>query len=107
MEVDDEEIVARLSGRRCHPGSGRVYHIEHNPPKFEGIDDETGEALIQRDDDREETVRKRLAVYQEQTRPLVDFYGSMQSEDAPASHRSAGVGDVQHIRAQVFAALGA
>ncbi len=107
IAVDDEEIVARLSGRRVHPGSGRVYHIEHNPPKVEGVDDVTGEALVQRDDDLEETVRKRLAVYQEQTRPLVDFYGSMEGDKAPAYHRIAGVGDVQEIRAKVLKALGA
>ena len=107
IAVDDEEIVARLSGRRVHPGSGRVYHIEHNPPKVEGGDDVTGEALVQRDDDLEETVRKRLAVYQEQTRPLVDFYGSMEGDKAPAYHRIAGVGDVQEIRAKVLKALGA
>lgn len=107
IAVDDEEIVARLSGRRVHPGSGRVYHIRYNPPKVTGADDETGEPLVQRDDDREETVRKRLAVYQEQTRPLVDFYGSMSGENAPAYHRIEGVGEVQDIRAKVFAALGA
>jgi adenylate kinase len=107
IAVDDEEIVARLSGRRVHPGSGRVYHIRYNPPKVEGVDDETGEPLVQRDDDREETVRKRLAVYQEQTRPLVDFYGSMSGESAPAYHRIEGVGEVQDIRAKVFAELGA
>ena len=107
IAVADEEIVARLSGRRVHPGSGRVYHIRYNPPKQEGVDDETGEALVQRDDDQEETVRKRLAVYQEQTRPLVDFYGTMEGERAPAYHRVAGVGDVQDIRSRVMAALGA
>ncbi len=106
IAVDDEEIVTRLSGRRVHPGSGRVYHVQHNPPKVEGLDDVTGEALVQRDDDREETIRKRLAVYQEQTRPLVDFYGSMEGDSAPAYHRIAGVGDVQAIRAQVLEALG-
>lgn len=106
IAVDDEEIVARLSGRRVHPGSGRVYHVQHNPPKVDGLDDVTGEALVQRDDDREETIRKRLAVYQEQTRPLVDFYGSMEGDGAPAYHRIAGVGDVQAIRAQVLEALG-
>ena len=72
--VPDEEIVKRLSGRRVHPASGRVYHIEHNPPQQEGIDDETGEALIQREDDKEATIRKRLEVYHQQTLPLVDFY---------------------------------
>ncbi|MEK9654562.1 MAG: adenylate kinase [Halieaceae bacterium] len=74
IAVSDEEIIKRLSGRRVHPGSGRVYHIDHNPPVQAGRDDETGEALVQRDDDLEETVRKRLGVYHEQTRPLVDFY---------------------------------
>lgn len=107
IAVDEEEIVSRLSGRRVHPGSGRVYHVTNNPPKVEGVDDETGEALVQRDDDQEGTVRKRLAVYQEQTRPLVDFYGTMEGERAPAYHRVAGVGDVQDIRSRVMAALGA
>jgi adenylate kinase len=106
IAVDDEEIVARLSGRRVHPGSGRVYHVLHNPPKVAGVDDETGEELVQRDDDREETVRKRLAVYQEQTRPLVDFYSGMTGEDAPAYHRIEGVGGVAEIRSRVVAALG-
>jgi adenylate kinase len=74
IDVDDEEIVKRLSGRRVHLESGRVYHVVYNPPKQEGHDDVTGEALIQRDDDKEETIRKRLAVYHEQTEPLVEFY---------------------------------
>jgi adenylate kinase len=107
IAVDDEEIVARLSGRRVHPGSGRVYHVTHNPPKVDGVDDETGEPLVQRDDDREETVRKRLAVYQEQTRPLVDFYGDMSGPEAPAYHRIAGTGSVDAIRDKVLGALGA
>ena len=77
IAVSDEEIIKRLSGRRVHPGSGRVYHIEFNPPAQSGVDDETGEELIQRDDDREETIRKRLSVYHEQTRPLVDFYSRL------------------------------
>ncbi len=106
ISVDDEEIVSRLSGRRVHPGSGRVYHVTNNPPKVEGVDDETGEALVQRDDDQEDTIRKRLAVYQEQTRPLVDFYGAMEGDEAPGYHRIEGVGDVQDIRAQVLGALG-
>lgn len=105
IAVDDEEIVARLSGRRVHPGSGRVYHILHNPPKVAGLDDETGEELVQREDDREGTVRKRLAVYQEQTRPLVDFYSGMTGDDAPAYHRIEGVGGVAEIRSRVVAAL--
>ena len=107
IAVDDEEIVKRLSGRRCHPGSGRVYHVTYNPPRVEGVDDETGEPLVQRDDDREETVRKRLAVYQEQTRPLVDFYSGMEGPGAPAYHRIAGVGSVDEIREKVLDALGA
>jgi adenylate kinase len=82
-----------------------VYHIEHNPPKVTGLDDETGEALVQRDDDREDTVRKRLSVYQEQTRPLVDFYSNMTGDNAPAYHRIAGVGDVAAIRAKIVQAL--
>ena len=106
IAVDDEEIVERLSGRRVHPASGRVYHVLHNPPQREGVDDETGEALVQRDDDQEDTVRKRLDVYQQQTRPLVNFYRSMSGSRAPACHRVEGVGSVEDIRAKVFAALG-
>ena len=98
IAVDDEEIVGRLSGRRVHPASGRVYHILHNPPAVEGIDDVSGEALIQRDDDREETVRKRLDVYQQQTRPLVDFYSAL---DGPQYHRINGVGNVTAISAEI------
>ncbi len=74
ISVPDEVIISRLDGRRVHPGSGRVYHVEYNPPKVEGVDDVTGEPLVQRDDDRAETVRDRLRVYHEQTAPLVDFY---------------------------------
>ena len=98
IAVDDEEIVGRLSGRRVHPASGRVYHILHNPPAIEGIDDVSGEALIQRDDDREETVRKRLEVYQQQTRPLVDFYSAL---EGPQYHRINGVGNVTAISAEI------
>ncbi|PLW83166.1 adenylate kinase [Kineobactrum sediminis] len=104
--VDDEEIVSRLSGRWVHPASGRVYHMKHNPPQNDCVDDETGEPLVQRDDDREETVRKRLQVYHQQTRPLVEFYRSMTGSDAPRSHRIEGVGSVDDIRRKVFAALG-
>lgn len=103
--VDDEQIVSRMSGRRVHEGSGRVYHVEHNPPQREGLDDVTGEALIQRDDDREETVRKRLAVYHEQTRPLVDYYSSLEGEAAPAYHRVDGIGSVEEVRDRIVAAL--
>jgi adenylate kinase len=106
IDVEDDEIVARLGGRRVHPGSGRVYHVLYNPPQREGLDDETGEPLVQRDDDREETVRKRLEVYHSQTSPLVDFYKNMKGDDAPAYHCIAGVGSVEEIRDKVFAALG-
>jgi adenylate kinase len=78
IAVEDEEIVKRLSGRRVHPESGRIYHTVFNPPAVEGIDDVSGEPLIQRDDDKEETIRKRLQVYHQQTRPLVDFYKGLQ-----------------------------
>jgi adenylate kinase len=105
IAVEDEEIVARLSGRRVHPGSGRVYHVQHNPPQQEGVDDETGEPLVQRDDDQEETVRRRLEVYHSQTSPLVDFYQSMSGAEAPAYHCVPGVGGVDEIRDMVFAAL--
>jgi adenylate kinase len=98
IAVDDEEIVGRLSGRRVHPGSGRIYHVDHNPPQTAGVDDITGEPLIQRDDDREETVRKRLAVYHEQTQPLVDFYKTL---EGPAHHSVAGVGSVEDITKQI------
>jgi adenylate kinase len=105
IAVDDEEIVQRLSGRRVHPASGRIYHIEHNPPKSPGVDDETGEPLVQRDDDREETVRKRLAVYHQQTSPLVDFYRSMSGPAAPRCEKVMGVGSVEEIRERVLLAL--
>jgi adenylate kinase len=106
IAVDDEEIVGRLSGRRVHPASGRIYHVEHNPPREAGRDDATGEPLVQRDDDREETVRKRLQVYHSQTAPLVDFYRSMSGPGAPAYHRIEGIGSVDEIRSRIFAALG-
>lgn len=108
VAVDDEEIIARMAGRRVHPGSGRTYHITYNPPKTEGLDDQTGEALVQRDDDREEVVRDRLAVYHEQTEPLIDFYGTWAAKapaDAPAMHRVMGVGSVTDIRDQIFSLL--
>ena len=102
IDVPDEEIVSRLSGRRVHEASGRVYHIEHNPPKTEGVDDETGEPLVQREDDQEATIRKRLAVYHEQTEPLVEFY-SAQAEGL--CRRVNGVGDVEGIGREVLDAL--
>ncbi|TGD74671.1 adenylate kinase [Mangrovimicrobium sediminis] len=105
IAVDDEEIVSRLSGRRVHPDSGRVYHVMYNPPKQEGVDDVTGEPLVQRDDDKEDTVRKRLEVYHSQTSPLVGFYRDMSGESAPAYHRVEGVGTVDQIRDAIFASL--
>ena len=106
IAVDDEEIVGRIAGRRVHPASGRVYHTEHNPPKVAGKDDETGEELIQREDDKEETVRHRLSVYHAQTKPLVDFYQSLAvAEGTPKYSRIEGVGSVEEITAKVFAAL--
>ena len=105
IAVDDEEIVARLSGRRVHPGSGRVYHLLFNRPKREGLDDDTGEALVQRDDDTEATVRKRLKIYHEQTSPLINFYQDMEGEVTPSYHRIEGVGTVDDIRKTLFASL--
>ncbi|MDX1490530.1 MAG: adenylate kinase [Pseudohongiellaceae bacterium] len=102
IAVDDEEIVSRLSGRRVHADSGRVYHTVYNPPKVEGKDDETGEPLIQRDDDKEETVRKRLAVYHEQTQPLVDFYQKLESSGAGVKVLKVnGKDDVDVVRSQI------
>ena len=109
IDVDDNEIIKRMSGRRVHLASGRTYHVTFNPPKVEGKDDVTGEDLIQRDDDKEETVRKRLDVYHEQTEPLIDYYSkwSASGEDgAPAYHKIAGIGSVEDIRNKIFAALG-
>lgn len=102
IDVPDEEIVARLSGRRVHPGSGRVYHVEHNPPKQDGVDDVTGEPLIQREDDTENTVRNRLQVYHDQTRPLVDFY---KARPGNLYRRVEGVGSVADISKALLAAL--
>jgi adenylate kinase len=109
IDVDDDEIIKRMSGRRVHLASGRTYHIVFNPPKVEGKDDATGEDLIQRDDDKEETVRKRLEVYHEQTEPLIDYYSKWADtgeDGAPAYHKIAGIGSVEDIRDKIFAALG-
>ena len=108
IAVDDNEIVERMSGRRTHPGSGRTYHVKFNPPKIAGKDDVTGEDLIQRDDDKEETVKNRLAVYHQQTKPLVAYYGDWAASGvggAPRYVRIAGVGRVEEIRDRIFAAL--
>lgn len=110
IDVPFETIVERMSGRRVHLASGRTYHLEHNPPKVAGKDDVTGEDLIQRDDDREETVKKRLQVYADQTRPLVDYYSSWADSDANAAPKYraiSGLGSVDEITARVFAALSA
>lgn len=102
IHVDDEEIVNRLSGRRVHPDSGRIYHVTFNPPEVDGKDNVTGEPLIQRDDDKEETVRKRLAVYHEQTEPLVGFYKDMeQQNEAVKVIKISGVAPVDEIKAQI------
>ena len=102
IDVPDEEIVMRMSGRRVHPGSGRVYHVKFNPPKAQGRDDVTGEPLVQREDDREDTVRKRLEVYRAQTRPLVDYY---QRHAAGKYRRISGRGSVEDVRNRTLAAL--
>ncbi len=103
--VDDEEIVGRISGRRVHEASGRVYHVLNNPPKREGLDDVSGDPLIQRADDKEETVRKRLQVYHDQTKPLVGYYSAMQGAGAPVYHRIEGIGAVDAVRDSIFASL--
>ena len=107
--VDDDEIISRMSGRRVHPASGRTYHVVFNPPKVEGKDDVTGEDLIQRDDDQEETVKKRLEVYHDQTEPLIDYYSSWANSgeaNAPKYIKINGIGKVEQIRDQIFQQLG-
>jgi adenylate kinase len=106
IDVADDEIIKRMSGRRVHPASGRTYHVIYNPPKVVGKDDETGEDLVQREDDAEETVKKRLAVYHEQTAPLVGFYQGLTTDNAPKYVNIPGVGSVDDIKNAVFAALG-
>jgi adenylate kinase len=109
IQVDDEEIIKRLSGRRVHPASGRTYHVLFNPPKLPGKDDVTGEELVQRDDDREETVRRRLEVYHEQTEALIEYYSNWAERDqdnAPRYVRVQGIGKVEEIRDRIFAKLG-
>jgi adenylate kinase len=105
IAVADEEIVKRLTGRRVHPESGRVYHIEYNPPASEGLDDVTGDPLVQRDDDKEETVLKRLAVYHEQTKPLVSYYQGLEGGAAPLCSKVEGVGSVEEIKQRVLDTL--
>lgn len=108
IDVPDEEIVSRMSGRRVHMASGRTYHVKFNPPRTEGRDDLTGEALIQRDDDKEETVKKRLEVYHDQTRPLVEYYSKWAltgDAKAPKYLRIGGTGTVDQIKQKAFDAL--
>jgi adenylate kinase len=110
IDVPADEIIVRMSGRRAHLASGRTYHVKFNPPKVEGKDDVTGEPLVQRDDDREETVRKRLEVYLAQTRPLVEFYGRWAAAGpaaAPRYRKISGQGSVEGIRDRAIAALSA
>jgi adenylate kinase len=109
VDVADAEIIKRMSGRRVHPASGRTYHVVFNPPRIEGKDDITGDDLIQRDDDNETTVRKRLDVYHSQTKPLVAFYSKWAESGEPGAPRYvriAGVGSVDQIRDEIFKALG-
>ncbi|MCX7150247.1 MAG: adenylate kinase [Rhodocyclales bacterium] len=108
IDVSDEEIIKRMSGRRVHLGSGRTYHVVFNPPKVEDKDDVTGEPLIQRDDDKEETVRKRLSAYHSQTKPLTDFYSKWAdtgAKGAPRYRKVSGIGSLDTIKSALFAAL--
>jgi len=108
IDVPDDEVIRRMSGRRVHLRSGRTYHVVYNPPKVEGKDDVTGEDLVQRDDDKEETVRNRLAVYREQTAPLVDYYANWQKRgdsSAPTYVKVSGVGAVAEVRRKILAQL--
>ncbi len=109
IDVDDEEIIKRMSGRRAHLASGRTYHVIYNQPKVEGKDDVTGEDLVQRDDDQEDTVRERLRVYHEQTEPLINYYSSWASSsesNAPTYVKVEGIGKVEEIRDSIFKQLG-
>ena len=108
FDVRDEEILRRLSGRRVHPGSGRTYHVDFSPPKVAGKDDVTGEPLVQRPDDKEETVRNRIASYHEQTKPLIAYYNGLRAKNDPRAPRHArinGTGPVEQVRDRLFAAL--
>ena len=110
IDVPFDAIIERMSGRRSHPASGRTYHVKYNPPQKEGLDDLTGEPLVQRDDDKEETVRKRLEVYSAQTRPLVDYYSSWAKADtssAPRYRAISGMGSVEDITTRALNALAA
>jgi len=111
IQVPDEEIIKRICGRRVHPASGRVYHVDFQPPKVLNVDDVTGESLIQRDDDKEDVIKKRLAVYHEQTAPLIDFYREEIKQDKdkthhiPEYHVMNGLGNVEEIQQQIIRAV--
>ena len=108
IDVPFESIIERMGGRRQHPPSGRTYHVKFNPPKTEGKDDVTGEPLVQRDDDKEDTVRKRLDIYTQQTRPLVDYYSDWAARDAAAApkyRKISGTGSVEEIKDRALQAL--
>ncbi len=108
IDVPDDLIITRMSGRRVHPASGRIYHVKFNPPKVEGRDDQSGEPLIQRDDDREQTVKKRLEVYRAQTQPLVEYYRRWAASGdarAPKYRRISGVGALEEVKARALATL--
>ena len=108
ITVPDEHIIDRMSGRRVHPGSGRTYHVRFNPPAIDGLDDVTGEPLVQREDDRESTVRHRLVVYREQTAPIVEFYRAWEREEPPTAPRVSrvdGLGSLEEVRDRIFEAL--
>lgn len=109
ISVPDDEIIDRLSGRRSHPASGRVYHIKYNPPKVEGKDDETGEPLVQRSDDQEDTIRERLSTYHELTATLIDFYQNLATTEtgiqAPTYHKFDGTQDIDTVKYKVLSAL--
>jgi len=108
ISVDDDEIIKRMSGRRAHLASGRTYHLVYNPPKTDGVDDLTGEPLVQRDDDQEDTVKKRLNVYHEQTEPLIEYYASFAKSgesNSPRYIKIDGIGTVEDIRNTISSAL--
>ncbi len=108
ISVEDEDIILRMSGRRIHPASGRTYHVRFNPPQTEGIDDESGEALVQREDDNEVTVKKRLEIYHAQTAPLIEYYAALSQNggiNAPRFHKIEGTGKVEEIRDRILQSL--
>ncbi|SRR5579883_895780 len=105
IKVPDAELIKRLSGRRLHPASGRIYHMLYNPPRVEGKDDITGEPLIQREDDHEDTIRKRLNIYHQQTEPLVKYYSESTEKDAPVYIKVDGTGTVEDVSDRIFSAL--